>query len=66
MAELQKPNPSKILEPIDDPNFDRKLDSNTAGAKPFVKEHLLTKISRENCQIIVKYIMAMQTEVSPT
>jgi hypothetical protein len=49
-----------------DPNFDRKLDIITAGAKPFVKEHLLTKISKENCKILINYIMAMQTEVSPT
>jgi len=49
-----------------DPNFDRKLDTITAGAKPFVKEHLLTKISKENCLTIVNYMLAMQTEVSPT
>jgi integrase len=50
---------------IEDPNFDRKLDAITAGAKPFVKEHILTKISRENCLTIIDYILAMQTEVSP-
>ena len=33
----------------EDPNFDRKLDLITAGANPFLKEHLLTKITRENC-----------------
>lgn len=48
-----------------DPNFDRKLDLITAGAQPFVKEHLLTRITREDCQIIINYILAMQTEVSP-
>jgi hypothetical protein len=37
----------------EDPNFDRKLDLITAGARPFVKKHLLTKITRENCQIIL-------------
>lgn len=47
-----------------DPNFDRKLDLITAGAQPFVREHLLTRITRENCQIIINYILAMQTEVS--
>jgi hypothetical protein len=51
---------------ITDPNFDRKLDAITAGAPPHLKEHLLTRISRENCQIICKYILAMQTEVAPT
>ncbi len=44
-----------------DPNFDRKLDIITLGAKPYVKEHLLTKISRENCKILINYIMAMQS-----
>ena len=49
----------------DDVNFDRKLDIITAGAKPFVKEHLLNRISKKNCQIIIDYVLAMQTEVSP-
>ncbi len=35
-------------EEDNDPNFDRKLDLITAGAQPFVKEHLLTKITRPN------------------
>lgn len=49
-----------------DPNFDRKLDLVTADASPFVKNHLLTKISRANCQVIVNYILAFQAEVSPS
>jgi hypothetical protein len=49
----------------DDPNFDRKLDLVTAGAKPHIREHLLTKISKENCKIIVDYVIAFLTEVSP-
>jgi hypothetical protein len=48
-----------------DPNFDRKLDLITAGAKPFVKRHLLEKITRQNCATIVDYMISMQTEVSP-
>ena len=52
---------------IEDPNFDRKLDIITAGAKPFVKEHLIHKVSNsENRKTIVAYIIAMQTEVSPS
>jgi len=47
----------------DDPNFDRKLDLVTAGAKPHIREHLLTKISKENCKIIVDYVIAFLTEV---
>ncbi|MDQ3851220.1 MAG: hypothetical protein M3299_00120 [Thermoproteota archaeon] len=50
----------------EDPNFDRKFDLISAGAQPFVKEHLLTRITKENCLIIVSYILAMQTEVSPS
>ena len=52
-----------------DPNFERKLDTITAGALPHVKQHLLTKISRVNCKVIVDYILALQVEVglvSPT
>jgi hypothetical protein len=41
----------------EDPNFDRKLDLVTAGAQPFVKEYLLTKISRENANTIIAYIL---------
>ncbi|HKY11131.1 MAG TPA: hypothetical protein VJL79_04405 [Nitrososphaera sp.] len=51
---------------LDDPNFDRKLDLIIAGAKPFLKEHLLTRISKENCIVIIAYILAMQTEINPS
>jgi integrase/recombinase XerD len=50
----------------DDPNFDRKLDLITAGAHPFLKEHLLTKISHENCSVIIHYILDFMTEVNPS
>ena len=72
MAELQRPVSSgkKRLEDNNnnnnnEVNFDRKLDAITAGTKSFVKEHLLNRISKENCQIIIDYILAKQTEVSP-
>ena len=42
----------------EDPNFRRKLDLITAGAPHFLKEHLLTKITRENCLVIINYILA--------
>jgi hypothetical protein len=61
MEQLPKSNLSKILEPLDDPNLDRKLDAITAGALPPLKQHLLTKISRANCGIIVDYTLALQT-----
>jgi integrase len=48
----------------DDPNFDRKLDLITAGAKPWLKRHLLIKISRQNSLVIINYILAMQTETN--
>ena len=62
----QRPISSKNLHDIDNPNFDRKLDVITAGALPHVKQHLLTKISRVNCKVIVNYMLIMQTEVSPS
>jgi hypothetical protein len=62
---MERQQTSSTQTDTDDVNFDRKLDIITAGATPFVKEHLLTKISRENCQTIVNYILAMQTETSP-
>jgi hypothetical protein len=48
----------------DDQFLDQKLDLITAGTKPFLKQHLLTKISRENCSTIISYIMAIQTETN--
>jgi hypothetical protein len=50
----------------DDVNFDRKLDLITEGAMPYIKEHLLTKITRENCLTIINYVLAMQCEVNPS
>jgi hypothetical protein len=49
---------------INDPLFDHKLDLITTGARPFLTEHLLNKISRENCLTIINYILAMQTETN--
>ncbi|MGH9925106.1 MAG: hypothetical protein ACRD5B_06980 [Nitrososphaeraceae archaeon] len=49
-----------------DPNFDRKLDLVIAGARPYIKDHLLHRIPRQNCITIVNYMLAMQTEVSPS
>jgi integrase len=65
---FQPPVSRKILPDIDnnDPNFDRKLDLITAGARPFYKEHLLNRITRENCLVIIDYILAMQTEINPS
>lgn len=51
---------------LSDPNFDRKLDLITAGSHAYLKEHLLTRITRENCLVIINYILAFQTEVNPS
>ena len=64
--DLQKPLSPNGETDLEDPNFDRKLDAITAGAPPHLREHLLTRISKENSQTIVKYILAMQTEVAPS
>ena len=61
-----RPMSSQNWEDINDPNLDRKLDAITAGALPHVKQHLLTKISRVNCKVIVDYISALQVEVGPS
>ena len=47
-------------------NFERKLDLITAGSRPYIKRHLLERLSRENCNTIINYILAFQTEVSPS
>ena len=48
----------------EDPLLDHKLDLITAGARPYLKEHLLNKISRDNCSVIINYILTMQTEIN--
>ncbi len=55
----------RVVADDNDPNFDRKLETVTVGAKPLVKKHLLNKNTRDNCKVIVNYILTMQTEVSP-
>ena len=67
MEQLREKAFVNIDKPLnDDPNFERKLDVTVAGALPHLKSHLLTKISRGNCQIIVNYILTLQTEVGPS
>jgi len=60
---LQKPMSGKYPDiksddDDSDPNFDRKLDLVTIGARPYIKDHLLHRISRENCKTIVDYMLA--------
>ena len=49
---------------IDDPNFDRKLDLVTAGAHPYVKDHLLIRITKQNCLLLVNYVLAIRQSVN--
>ena len=46
--------------------FHHRLDEITAGERPYLKKHLLHKISRENCSVIISYVLVMQTEISPS
>jgi Phage integrase, N-terminal SAM-like domain len=48
----------------DGPKFDRKLDLVTESANPFLKKHMLTQITHENCLIIINYVLAMQAETT--
>jgi integrase/recombinase XerD len=53
-------------EMVSDVNFDRKFDLATEGVREYIKEHLRTKITKENCATIITYMLDMQTEVSPS
>jgi hypothetical protein len=44
--------------------FDRRLDLATAGLHPYIRKHLVTKISHENAVTIVDYVLAMNSEIS--
>jgi integrase len=50
----------------DDPNLDRKLDLVVEGARPHVREHMLTRITVVNCKTIIAYILALQAENNPS
>lgn len=57
-------NNNKIVQQVDDPNFERKLDEVIAGLQAHIRNHLLTKISWINAQLIVSYILALKYEVN--
>jgi integrase len=50
----------------EDPNFERKLDLITEGARPHLKKHMLERITLVNCKTIIAYILALRAEKSPT
>ena len=61
------PSPSSPTPLInDDPNFDPKFAAVTDRAPAYLKEHLVTKITSENLQIIISYILAFQIESGPS
>ena len=43
----------------DSPHFERRVNEITATLEPFIREHLLKKVSRINATIIVEYIQAI-------
>src|SRR5215208_4042926 len=53
-----------------DVNFERRLneitDGGHSGKRQYLKDHLLNRITRENCLTIINYIMAMQVEINPS
>lgn len=52
------------ISAVEDSLLDHTLNLITAELRPYLKENLLTKISRENCSTIINYVMAMQTETN--
>ncbi|HYX72836.1 MAG TPA: hypothetical protein VE732_08695, partial [Nitrososphaera sp.] len=55
---MQEKVKEEVIREAGDPNLDRKLDLITEGCRPFVKEHVLTKISREGGITIINYVLA--------
>ncbi|HKH86359.1 MAG TPA: tyrosine-type recombinase/integrase [Nitrososphaera sp.] len=66
MERQQEPEIRHVMSNSEDPNFDRKLDLVTAGAHPYIKEHLLTRITKQNCFTIITYVLGFMTEVNPS
>jgi len=65
-ADKKEKERKKEEEEIYDPNFERKLDEVTAEFQPHIRNHLLTRISRSNAQLIVAYMLAFNYEVNPS
>ncbi len=59
--------PSTVAAASANDNFDhQQLDVVTSGSPPYLKDHLLTRITHVNCKIIIAYVMAFMTEVNPS
>lgn len=52
-------------EEREDPNFERRIDEITTGLDPFIRRHLLEKVSRTNASTIVDYVQAFKIESNP-
>jgi hypothetical protein len=46
------------------PNFERRLDAICEGLQPYIKRHLLEKISQENASMIIEYVHALRMETN--
>jgi hypothetical protein len=46
-------------------DFERRLEQITEGLQPFIRDHLLTRICRENAKTIVDYMLAFRSESNP-
>ena len=46
-------------------DFERRLDEITTGMEPYIKKHLLEKVSRTNASTIIEYILAYKSESNP-
>ncbi len=44
----------------------RALDLVTAGGHAYIKDHLLHRITRDNCLVIINYVLGLMTEVNPS
>jgi integrase len=51
-----------LAESENDPNFERQLNEVTVNLQPYIRTHLLKRISRANASIIINYIQAYKTE----
>ncbi len=51
-------------EPNLNPNFERRLNEVCEGLPPYMKRHLLEKVSVENASTIIEYVQALRMEIN--
>ena len=59
---LAEPNPNPDIN--SNRNLERRLDEVCEGLPPYMKRHLLEKISQENASTIVEYVQALRMETN--